>query len=314
MNAQLFIASTIVTTKDVADLAIGEVGIYGTNKYSGRVENATPVSQFDRFFFAVGKKSGDVVNSRDIGVAFKRRKRNLIVKKNSYRPGVKPVFQATIDCLPNGAWDELELIIATNAAFEGFHGIERFQKTYTVVGSFVNKKTLYEAIANEINTVDPTTDKFFDSATGDASGVTITGFVGQTLNVAFLYRPDDEDSCQGCRQCATKVEQLIDGDLGSGTPEFLSDLASRLAYWNGQAYKDSRLWMNSGDDQTIADRSDFYQIRWTNIDQVDESQTEAAFNIYQDLFLAVPENTDTTYVDQVVEGLMGVKIENSAAL
>lgn len=307
MNTHIFIVGSVSTTDTVESLSPGEFQVFGMNTVTTKVENlsidtVTPQG-YDFGFLALGSRGSynGIATPTLVGRSIsKPRVRNRLFRKNTYRAGAKLVFTLTSSTNGTTSFDEFEVHITTENG--NLTGVNHFTKTYMVTGQFATATLLYAALATEINK-----DMWFDSVTSSAAGVVITARVGQELTVTFNQYP----ATLNALPVALTVVKSGNFDVGSGNPEQIAQLVKDNQIWLGQHYQDSRVFTNSDALFPVVGNSDMYYIRWTNSDQIDESQTEVAFNIYQEHWLVVATGTDMSGPISQIEKLMGTKMVTS---
>lgn len=309
MNTHIFIVGSVSTSDTVESLSPGELQVFGMNTVTNKVENmsidtVTPQG-YDFGFVAIGSRSGVVNGTLTPALVgrsiVKPRVRNRLFRKNTFRVGAKLVFTLTSSTNGTTGFDEFEVHITTENG--NLTGVNHFTKTYMVTGQFATATLLYAALAAEINK-----DMWFDSVTSTAAGVVITARIGQELTVTFNHYPATFNALP----VALTIVKSGNFDVGSGNPEQIAQLVKDNQVWLGQHYQDSRVFNNSDILFPAVGNSDVYYMRWTNADQIDESQTEVAFNIYQEQYLVVATGTDMSGVISQIEKVMGTKMVTSA--
>lgn len=301
MNAQLFIAGSINQNKAVEALSAGELGLYGLDSVNMQTVNLSPTSKVDAFYVGMGKTSGGAWLSRHVQSP---RNRNFELRKFPYRDAVKQVKVAAINCIGSSTYDEFILKISTRAAYEGFHGLAYYTKSFSVTGKFATFLALYTALAAEMTTT--VSEGFIDAATATPTGLQIVAKVGQVLDVSLVMMRDEADTCTPCVTCEAVVTTLNAGDTGSGTYEHVLALQKAWAVWTGRGYMTDRMFKLPNDDFPInpATKWDLYYMKWTNENQPNEDNG-SVFNVYQEYMIAVPQGTNMSYYTQTIEGLTG---------
>lgn len=302
MNGQVFLVESFSKTKAIEDLSVGELGIYAMDTMEQRVVNASPAIKADFFNVAVGKRSGGAWASREIE---KPKHRNLELRKFTYREPVKQVQIVTTDCLGSSQYDEVTITFESNADFSG-SAVGRLRQSFSVVGKNKSQYLLWQKLAEAIDT-----DLIF-SAVATEGGLVVTSQIGVKIDITVDFTKDLGNTCVPCDCCSSKVEQVNEGDLGSGTYDQIMARVHEFLIWTGTGHQMNPLV----DTNPLTDfvvptniKADTYYIKWSNVGQPDESHTAAAFNVYQEIFIVVPEGVDATYLEQTVEALVGKKFE-----
>lgn len=301
MNAQLFLVNSVSTNKAIETLSPNELGIYGLDSVNMQTINASSTSKVDTLYLGLGKVSGGAWLSRHVQSP---RNRNFELRKFPYRDAVKQVKVASINCLGTSPYDEFILKISTRAAYEGFHGLAYYTKSFSVTGKFANATALYTALANELTTT--IADGFIDSVVPTSTGIQIVAKVGQVLDVSLVMIRDEADTCNPCITCEAVVTTLNAGDTGSGTYQHVLSMQKAWGVWTGRGYMTDRMFKLPNDDFPInpATKWDLYYMKWTNENQPNEDNG-SVFNVYQEYMIAVPQGTDMSYYVQTIEGITG---------
>jgi hypothetical protein len=302
MNGQVFLVESSSTTKAIEELNVGELGIYAMDTMEQRVVNASPAIKADFFNIAVGKRSGGAWASREIE---KPKHRNLQLRKFAYREPVKQVQVVTTDCLGDSQYDEVTIKFVTNGDFSGA-GIDNMTQSFSVVGKHKSQKELWDKLAEAIDS-----DIIFSAVSTDG-GLVVTSQLGIRTDITVDFTKDLSNTCHPCDCCSSKVEQVNEGDLGSGTYDQIMARVHEWLIWTGTGHQMNALI----DTNPLTDfvvpkdiKATTYYVKWSNVDQPDDSHTAAAFNVYQEIMVVFPEGVDATYLEQTVEALVGKSFE-----
>ena len=303
MNGQVFyVPNGTDESSSIDNLAVGKLGIYAMDSQDGVMINATPAVKSDFFQLALGKLSGGTFNSR---VFEKPKARNFEMRKFVYKAPVNEVINVTFSCLGKSSGDEYFVNARVTSAFQE-HGIDSFVKTFSVVGKFDTAIALYTALANKIN---EEANGIVESATATEGGLQVKAKLGVNTAIGIDYIPYEgtPENCKDCCTCEGTVEVLVRGDLGSGTAEQIRKVIADWQIWTGRGYLGNPLFTKTpATDFVIPDniKATTYYIKWSNTDQPDESNTAAAFNVYQEVMVVFPESVPTTYFEQTTEALL----------
>lgn len=310
MNSQIFVADTVSQIKSIQELSVNELGLYILERGSGRTTNASPTSDADSFFFVDVRPDGNKVLSRFFNGAKGNRTgvKNLTFKKLNFRQATGDVINLTSQSIGTSDYDEWTVTLSLSAGFEqGSYGIGSFKRSWSVTGKFVTHAALYAAIATELNR-----DRLFvQSVTSDGAGVQITTKPAQAVTVGFNFSKDTSGGDSSPYEInSTGVTYAGTSDAGIGTGEHLAKLGEFFSIWSGSEYTHDRRFKVASENYGInpVGQYDMLHLLWSNDEQREGDQGDV-FKQQQQLFIAMPVNSDMNYLIQTLEKLLATKVE-----
>lgn len=305
MNGQVLVVtnSTLNTKESVGELTLGELGIFGIDSTTLKTVKASPGASLENFFLAVGVAKGLQKVSRSLTKGRLRTEKNFQLEKWMYRAPVNGSFNAAINCLGSGAFDNFTLKIDIRYG-EGFSGQEIQQYSFHATGKFLTPLALYQAIkADSDATVQ--TDVVI---TASESGVQVTGtHPSQVITISLVLNEEEIGSGAVYSECTADVTELISADMGKGTYAQLQRDLRLYGIWDGKQWINDRevpIVQDANASASTASTFNIYYLRASSVPSEGK-----AFEHGSEFFIYVRSDAVTTQFDATLESVTGQSIK-----
>ena len=304
-HKRLFVVTDVANINIKADsnsLGVGEIGIYGINQATQRVERATTSNVLESLTIALGRGAG-LKSLRSFTVDLPVPKRQLLWRKALYAAPVLAQIQIATDCVPDGAYDSFIIKVATR--FHEDASDQWYIKSYSAGSLYASNTLLYAALAAKINA----DGEAVVTATSSAAGVVLTTKTPRTvLDAGFEYGNGEwRPGCMTCSDCNSTITKLNEPSDGEGTYWHLQQHFRESRGHLGTHWTNDRLVPQPEDTFSGVTKTgnwDFYFFNYQNANQ-SKGDIQMVNDTWQENVIAVPAGTVFTSFTQVMDAQIG---------